>query len=224
MKEKRNAFVLMPFKEHYDAYYSALFQPSLEAAGYNVTRADDVFTPHPIIEDIQKAIIGADLILCEMSERNPNVFYELGLSHAIGRPTILVSRKEEDIPFDLRHIRVILYDYSRAGWEAKLRESITAAAKAVTDTTEIWPPPLIASQDRQSRFRALANEIAFNLSEIDKFLGQRYAIDESGHITAGGKSASLRLTNSKHLRPNMNLAFRMKYVKMFSVSIKGFEK
>jgi hypothetical protein len=44
-----------------------------------------------------------------MSERNPNVFYELGLAHAIGKPAILVAKTEEDIPFDLRHVRVIVY-------------------------------------------------------------------------------------------------------------------
>lgn len=181
----------MPFKEPYNSYYPAIFRPALEAAGYNVSRADDVFTPRPIMLDIQESIIDADLILCEMSERNPNVFYELGLSHAIGKPVILVSRQEEDIPFDLRHIRVIVYDYSRAGWEAKLRESITAAATAITDTTEIWPPPLTASRNRHSRLRALANEIAFNLSEIDTFLSQGYAIDEADRITAGGKLTSL---------------------------------
>lgn len=142
--------------------------------------------------DIQKAIVEADLILCEMSERNPNVFYELGLSHAIGRPAILVSRKEEDIPFDLRQVRVVVYDYRRPGWEAKLRDSITAAAKAVTDDTEIWPPPLTASHDRQSLLRALANEIAFNLSEVDKYLSRGYSTDESGNVTANGESVSLR--------------------------------
>ena len=101
----------MPFGRRYDDYYTDIFKPALEVALYGVSRADDLFTPQPIMLDIQKSILEADLILCEMSERNPNVFYELGLAHAIGKPAILVSRKEEDIPFDLRHIRVIVYDY-----------------------------------------------------------------------------------------------------------------
>lgn len=93
--------------------------------------------------DIQDSILAADLILCEMSGRNPNVFYELGLAHAIGKPAILISRKEEDIPFDLRHVRTILYDSTEAGWEDKLQEDIKAAAQAVMILNEIWPPPLI---------------------------------------------------------------------------------
>jgi hypothetical protein len=79
MSETKKAFVLMPFKEPYNSYYPAIFRPALESAGYSVSRADDVFTPRPVMLDVQKAILDADLILCEMSERNPNVFYELGL-------------------------------------------------------------------------------------------------------------------------------------------------
>jgi len=143
MTGTKKAFVLMPFRQPYDFYYTAIFKPALEVASYGVSRADDLFTPRPIMLDIQKSILEADLILCEMSERNPNVFYELGLAHAIGKPAILVSRKEEDIPFDFRHIRIIVYDYSLAGWENKLRQDITAAAQAVTESSEVWPPPMI---------------------------------------------------------------------------------
>jgi hypothetical protein len=142
--------------------------------------------------DVQESILDADLILCEMSGRNPNVFYELGLAHAVGKPAILVSRREEDVPFDLRHVRVILYDYSRPGWEPQLIESITAAARAVTETSEVWPPPLTATKDRHTELRALASEIAFNLTEIDTFLSHGYEIDDEGRVTADGKPTTLR--------------------------------
>ena len=143
MSDYKRAFVLMPFREPIGSYYPAIFKPALEAVGYYVTRADDLFTPQPVMQDIQASILAADLILCEMSDRNPNVFYELGLAHAIGKPAILISRKADDIPFDLRHVRVILYDSTEAGWESKLREDIGAAAQAVVTSSEIWPPPLI---------------------------------------------------------------------------------
>lgn len=107
-----------------------------------MSRADDLFSPQPIIKDIQHSIKRADLVLCEMSEKNPNVFYELGMAHAIGKPAILVSQSEEDIPFDLRRIRVVLYNYRNAGWEAKLRKDIAAAAVAIKSTADVWPPPL----------------------------------------------------------------------------------
>lgn len=156
--DTKKAFVLMPFREPYDSYYAAIFKPALEAASYAVSRADDLYSPTPIMHDIQKSIINAQLVLCEMSERNPNVFYELGLAHAIGKPAILVARKEDDIPFDLRHIRVIVYDYTRAGWEQGLLRSITAAAQAVNDASEVWPPPMTVAPGLTARDFFKAND------------------------------------------------------------------
>ena len=136
------AFVLMPFREPFNGYYPKIFRPALESAGFSVQRADDLYSPRPVMLDIQESIVGADLVLCEMSGRNPNVFYELGLAHAIGKPAILVSTTEDDIPFDLRHVRVIHYDFKQAGWEDNLRSAITAAARAAATGRSPWPPPL----------------------------------------------------------------------------------
>ena len=136
------AFVLMPFREPFNEYYPKIFRPALESAGFSVQRADDIYSTRPVMLDIQEGIVASDLVLCEMSGRNPNVFYELGLAHAIGKPAILVSTTEEDIPFDLRHVRVIHYDFKRAGWEDALRISIAAAARAAAAAQTPWPPPL----------------------------------------------------------------------------------
>jgi hypothetical protein len=150
MSNRRKAFVLMPFHAPVNSYYLTIFKPALEVSGYSVTRADDLFVPRPIMLDIQASILESDLVLCEMSGRNPNVFYELGLAHAIGKPAILVSCNEQDIPFDLRYIRAILYDCMQAGWEEKLQEDIKAAAQAIAVSTEIWPKPLTATNPKSS--------------------------------------------------------------------------
>ncbi len=192
MRTTKKAFILMPFKYPYDSYYPAIFKPALESLGYTVARADDLFSPRPIMLDIQKALLGADLILCEMSEKNPNVFYELGLSHAIGKPVILISQKKEDIPFDLRHIRVILYDYSAAGWEERLRDDIKAAALTVEKSDEIWPPPLVRRRDEFTALRGIASEIEFNLWEIDRFIAYNYIIEGEVIISKGSKGAIFR--------------------------------
>ena len=154
MPQAKKAFVLMPFRQPYDSYYAAIFRPALEAAGYTVSRADDLFTSRPIMLDIQNAIRDADVLLCEMSERNPNVFYELGRGHAIGKPAILVSRTTDDIPFDLRHIRVIVYDSQLAGWEARLLDGIAAAARSIAESVETWPPPLASQAPPESPVRS----------------------------------------------------------------------
>jgi hypothetical protein len=138
------AFVLMPFREPFNGYYARIFKPALEAAGYTVERADDMYAALPVMLDIQDSIVAADMLLCEMSGRNPNVFYELGLAHAIGKPAILVSTTEDDIPFDLRHVRVISYNSGRAGFEEELRTAITKAARSTAEAPAPWPPPLRA--------------------------------------------------------------------------------
>jgi hypothetical protein len=135
------AFVLMPFGGYFDSYYATVYKPGLEAAGYVVRRADDMYAPEPIIKEIQQSIVKAELILCDMSGRNPNVFYELGLAHAIGKPVILLSDSLADVPFDLRHIRVIAYDCRTPDWAAKLRDAIHASALSIR-AAEVWPPPL----------------------------------------------------------------------------------
>ena len=143
MLSKKKVFVIMPFQEPYDSYYREIYKPTIEKIGHDVYRSDDIFTPRPIMLDIQQAIIESDIVFCEMSERSPNVFYELGLAHAVGKPVVLVSSKKDDVPFDLRHIRVILYDTSQVRWERNLSGNIVAAMDSLISTDDIWPPPLL---------------------------------------------------------------------------------
>ena len=135
-KSNRNAFVIMPFKKPISGYYEAVFKPALISAGYDVHRADEIYRPNVIIRDIQQLVVEADLILCELTGRNPNVLYELGLAHALGKPAILVSSNKKDVPFDLRHIRYIEYDTTAVGWEKKLKNDISRFAKSVALSEE----------------------------------------------------------------------------------------
>jgi hypothetical protein len=72
-------------------------------------------------------ILEAKVLLAELTTRNANVFYELGLAHAIGKPIVLISETMNDIPFDLQSLRVILYDKDDPQWGARLQVKITAA-------------------------------------------------------------------------------------------------
>ncbi len=146
----KKSFVIMPFKKPYDGYFELIYHPALADAGFEATRADDLFAPRPIMEDIRAKIIAADILLCEMSGRNANVFYELGLAHAIGKPAILLSSAKKDIPFDLQHVRAIIYDTKSAGWESRLRMAITSAAREVFSSTVSWPPPLAADRSPEA--------------------------------------------------------------------------
>jgi hypothetical protein len=71
-----------------------------------------------------------------MTNRNPNVFYELGLAHALEKPVVLVSSNEADVPFDLQHIRVIYYDVNDPFWGSKLIDKISENILSALDNPE----------------------------------------------------------------------------------------
>jgi nucleoside 2-deoxyribosyltransferase len=74
---------------------------------------------------VWSGINDARVLVAELTQRNPNVFYELGLAHALEKPVVLISSNEADVPFDLHHIRVIYYDVSDPFWGQKLIDKIS---------------------------------------------------------------------------------------------------
>ena len=128
-------FVVMPFDETMKPVYDDHIRPAVERAGFEVGRGDDFFTSNQVMHDIWAAINDAQIVIADCSGRNPNVFYEVGLCHAIGRDTILLTQDLEDIPFDLRHLRVIRYTYDPRGVKA-LEDSLTKALTTLKRPTK----------------------------------------------------------------------------------------
>lgn len=126
-----SCFVIMPFGGWLDDYYSDIYCSAIEESGLNPQRADDLFRPSTIINDIWDYTKKAKVLLADLTGKNPNVFYELGLAHAIAKPVILIAESMEDIPFDLRALRVILYDKNAPNWGEILRQKIVASLKEV---------------------------------------------------------------------------------------------
>jgi hypothetical protein len=75
-------------------------------------RANEEFHSGEIISHIIENLINSDLVIADLTGKNPNVFYELGVRHAVKNNTILISEEINDIPFDLRHLRTISYKYT----------------------------------------------------------------------------------------------------------------
>lgn len=120
-------FVMMPFADPFEIYYERLYKPAIMEAGLEPTRTLDLFRPSAIVFDIWNMIQEANVLLAELTTRNANVFYELGLAHAIGKPVVLVSETMSDVPFDLQQLRIILYDKNDPAWGDKLGSDITSA-------------------------------------------------------------------------------------------------
>ena len=115
----------MPFGGAIGGYFQYVYEPAIKKAGLIAVRADaDIFGTGKIMDQIWAGINAAKVLVAELTTKNPNVFYELGLAHALNKPVVLVSSNEEDVPFDLRHIRVIYYDVSDPFWGQKLIEKV----------------------------------------------------------------------------------------------------
>jgi hypothetical protein len=132
--EGDTCFVMMPFAEPIGSYYKSIYETAITKAGLRPIRADDeIFATGKIIDQVWDGITAAKVLVAELTGRNPNVFYELGLAHALNKPVVLVSSNQSDVPFDLKHIRVIYYDMRDPFWGdkliAKVAENIVSALK-----------------------------------------------------------------------------------------------
>jgi hypothetical protein len=134
-------FVIMPFDNPFNRYYSNIYCPAINDAGLKPIRADSLFRSSPILGDIWRFTRQAKVLLAVMTDRNPNVFYELGLAHAIAQPVVLVASSMEDVPFDLRGLRVITYDKNDESWGDKLRNDIKNALEETLQDLNIAVPP-----------------------------------------------------------------------------------
>jgi hypothetical protein len=102
-------FVLMPLKEQFFDLYDKAIKPALEQLGCSVLRIDEVFSVDSIMTTIYKNIAQADFIVAVVTERNPNVFYEIGYAHALGKNVILVSQTTNEVPFGFSGYEAIIY-------------------------------------------------------------------------------------------------------------------
>ncbi len=118
-------FVMMPFGGWFDRYYQEIYVPAIKEAGLEPIRADELFSTGSVMEQIWDQISNAKVLIADLTDKNPNVFYELGLSHAARKPVVFTAARVDDVPFDLRHLRVIVYEVREPEWAPKLRKSVT---------------------------------------------------------------------------------------------------
>ncbi len=110
-----DVFVLMPSSAELRRVYDEHIKKAASLAKLTVARADDFFAGQARIADIWRATYHSNLVIADCTGRNPNVFYEIGIAHVVGKPTILIAQSIDDIPIDLRHWRYLLYDLTPRG-------------------------------------------------------------------------------------------------------------
>jgi hypothetical protein len=121
----RSCFVMMPFGQQRDRIYRELIVPACLRQQIKCKRADSMRVPKNILNDIIDGILTADMLIADLSDNNPNVFYELGIAHAAARNVILIADQttmKARLPFDISTYRVLQYTYSTKGKKKFLRE------------------------------------------------------------------------------------------------------
>jgi len=130
--DEKLCFVLMPFGHPFDSYYQKIIKPAASDAGLAALRSDEIYGRKAIVKDIWARIWAARIVVADVTDRNPNVNYELGLCDAVGVPTIIVASNIDDVPFDYNiedasfttgRMQVGTTSYA-VTWPARFRQSL----------------------------------------------------------------------------------------------------
>lgn len=139
MMEKKDCFIIMPISDtggydngHFSRVYEHLIKPSIVKAGFNPIRADDKKNTNYIVIDILRMIIEADIVVCDLSAKNANVLYELGIRQAFNKKVLLLKDKLTDRIFDIQGLRYVEYDESLR--IDSVKNDIETISTAITET------------------------------------------------------------------------------------------
>lgn len=113
--------VMMPFSSAFDEVYSAISKATSDA-GFTCRRVDDIWNHSTVIQDVFSLIFQSFIVVCDFSTKNPNVFYEAGIAHALGKHVVPITQSDQDIPFDLQHHRYAKYLNNGEGLENLCQE------------------------------------------------------------------------------------------------------
>jgi hypothetical protein len=182
-KPKLFAFVLMPLSKDFDDVYQLGIMETCKEVGLYCERVDEQIFQETILERIYNEIHKADLIIADMTGKNPNVFYEVGYAHALGKNVILLTKNSDDIPFDLKHYPHIIYNdkivllkdelEKRLIWfldnPDKVEEYFSTNVEIFLDDKQIIENPRIEVQKPDNLSNVLYLSINLHNS-IDKFI------------------------------------------------------
>lgn len=129
-------FVIQPFTDLYNKRFDDLYKPAIEAAGMTAYRVDQDSSATVLVEAIEKNIKRAAVCLADISEDNPNVWYELGFAYAAGRPVVMACSDEREktgkrFPFDIQHRAIVTYKTESPRDFSVFKESLTKRLEAM---------------------------------------------------------------------------------------------
>lgn len=173
-KAEKLGFVLMPFESDFNDVLSEAIRPAIEENGLDCQRADDIQNNEEIMEDIWEAIWKCRIVVADLTDQNPNVFYEVGIADTVGKEVVLIAQagRLSHPPFDVAARRVLFYDNDHVG-RAKLRGGLATVIKAVLAKAPATdPPPALhrltgpSRSDQESPPAATSNEVQQTIARM----------------------------------------------------------
>lgn len=131
--------VMMPMRAEFADVFSAI-RRACKAANLRCLRADDIWEESAIIQDIFNLVFRAQVVVVDFSGKNPNVMYETGIAHTLGKHVVPISQSLDDVPFDLTHHRVLKYLPNTQGLrdlETRLKTRLEQVAPAAPEDVDV---------------------------------------------------------------------------------------
>jgi hypothetical protein len=169
-----------------DQVLKHVIRPAATLCGYKAVRADEIDKPGMITSQVIQHVVNDDLVVADLTERNPNVFYELAIRHALRKPLVQIIRKGEAIPFDVAGTRTIYVDHKDLDSVEAAKNEIVEQIKALEkDSTDIETPISVSldlqllRQSEKPEERSLADLVAAvvdlraSLSKVESRIGTK---------------------------------------------------
>lgn len=215
MNNKKKCFVLMPFSETKsctEAEWTGIFENMIKPAvtgsrlGFECERAKP--RTGAFIKDILEGLNKADLVIADLTDRNPNVCYELGIRHTLKNRTILIAQNMDDVPSDLQSYWVVIYEKDLTGaseFKRKVREILREMQKdpdkpdsPIADFLQLKNIDLIAHEKAANlkKLTALITELSYNINSVDAILDEVKRSEEKRRKKEGFRVSVVRFSNS----------------------------
>ena len=179
-REAGECFVISPIGDEgssargrSDVVLSMLVAPAASRLSLDVIRADRIAEPGSITDQVIRHLIDAELVVADLTDQNPNVFYELAVRQSFGKPVVLVAERGQELPFDLRTERVVFLtlegpaalasrDFMVDQLEGAMRAALRGHTSPVTRVSYPSAPPAAAANSNE--LRDLLDEVRASLS------------------------------------------------------------
>ena len=157
----KKCFVIAPIgdegsetRRRSDQILKHVISPATVECGYQVIRADKISEPGIITSQVIQHIIDDNLVIADLTGKNPNVFYELAVRHAVKKPVVQIIQSGESIPFDVAPTRTINVDHRDLDSVANCRDELIKQIQAVEKDPSKVDSPISVAIDLQSLHRS----------------------------------------------------------------------